>query len=85
MLVNKITEYTVFESPDGGKTVYARKSGEKDRYLHSMDPDTAKQLAKLADDLMWTEIRQMAEHNEALQKAMDNVILIYKLSKDHAK
>ncbi len=85
MLVNKITEYTVFESPDGGKTVYARKSGEKDRYLHSMDPDTAKQLAKLADDLMWTEIRQMAEHNEALQKAMNNVILIYKLSKDHAK
>jgi hypothetical protein len=85
MLVNKITEYTVFESPDGGKTVYARKSGEKDRYLHSIDPDTARQLAKLADDLMWTDIRQMAEHNEALQKALDNAILIYKLSKDHAK
>lgn len=85
MLVNKITEYTVFESPDGGKTVYARKSGEKDRYLHSIDPDTARQLGKLADDLMWTDIRQMAEHNEALQKALDNAILIYKLSKDHAK
>lgn len=85
MLVNKITEYTVFESPDGGKTVYARKLGEKDRYLHSIDPDTARQLAKLADDLMWTDIRQMAEHNEALQKALDNAILIYKLSKDHAK
>lgn len=85
MLVNKITEYTIFESPDGGKTVYARKSGEKDRYLHSIDPDTARQLAKLADDLMWTDIRQMAEHNEALQKALDNAILIYKLSKDHAK
>lgn len=85
MLVDKITEYTVYESPDGGKTVYTRKSGETDRYLHSVDPDTARQLAKLADDLMWTEIRQMAESNEALQKAMDNVILIYKLSKDNAK
>lgn len=85
MLVNKVTEYTIFESPDGGKTVYARKSGEKERYLHSIDPDTAKQLAKVADDLMWTEIRQMAEHNEALRKALDNAILIYKLSKDDAK
>lgn len=85
MLANKITEYTVFESPDGGKTVYARKSGEKDRYLHSMDPDLVKQLAKISDDLMWNEIRTMAEHNEALQKAIDNVILIYNLSKDHAK
>lgn len=85
MLVDKITEYTVYESPDGGKTVYARKSGEIDRYLHSIDPDTAKQLAKIADDLMWTEIRQMAEHNEALQKAINNVILIYNLTKDNAK
>jgi hypothetical protein len=24
MMVNKITEVTVFESPDGGRTVYAR-------------------------------------------------------------
>lgn len=85
MLVDKITEYTVYESPDGGKTVYTRKRGEKERYLHSIDPDTAKQLAKIADDLMWTEIRQMAEHNEALHKALDNAILIYKLSKDNAK
>ncbi len=85
MLVDRITEYTVYESPDGGKTIYARKSGEKDRYLHSIDPDTVKQLAKVADDLMWMEIRQMAEHNPALQKAIDNVILIYKLSKDNAK
>jgi hypothetical protein len=85
MLVDKITEYTIYESPDGGKTVYARKSGEKERYLHSIDPDTAKQLAKVADDLMWTEIRYMAEQNEALQKAIDNVILIYKLSKENAK
>jgi hypothetical protein len=85
MLVDKITEYTIYESPDGGKTVYARKSGQKDRYLHSIDPDTAKQLAKVADDLMWNEIREMAEDNEALQKALDNAILIYKLSKEHAK
>ena len=85
MLVDKITEYTIYESPDGGKTVYARKNGESGRYLHSIDIDTAKQLAKVADDLMWNEIRVMAEHNEALQKAIDNVILIYKLSKQNAK
>jgi len=85
MLVDKITEYTIYESPDGGRTVYARKSGQPDRYLHSIDPETARQLGKIADDLMWTEIRNMAEHNEALQKAIDNVILIYRLSKENAK
>ena len=59
MLANKITEYTIYESPDGGKTVYARKSGEKERYLHSIDPDTARQLAKVAEDLI-LQLKELA-------------------------
>ena len=83
MIVDKITEYTVYESPDGGRTVYARKNGQTDRTLHSIHPDAVKELAKIADDFLWQEIREAAKTNIALQNALENAILIYKLSKDH--
>jgi len=35
---------TIYESPDGGKTVYSRKSGETVRTLHSIDPMHKKEL-----------------------------------------
>ena len=35
---------TIYESPDGGKTVYSRKSGETARTLHSIDPMHKKEL-----------------------------------------
>ena len=36
---------TIYESPDGGKTVYSRKSGETVRTLHSIDPMHQKEVA----------------------------------------
>ena len=47
MNVSKITELTVFESPDGGRTVYARRPGSKVRELHWQDPKLIKELAEL--------------------------------------
>ena len=44
MEVSKITELTVFESPDGGRTVYARRPGESVRQLHSREPALQKEL-----------------------------------------
>jgi hypothetical protein len=34
------------------------------------------------DDKLWGEIRREAKTNMTLQKALDRVIMIYKLSKD---
>lgn len=45
----------IYESPDGGKTVYARKPGDTTRTLHSINELAAKEqrlaskLAKLKD------------------------------------
>ena len=36
----------------------------------------------MRDDKLWGEIRREAKTNPALQKALDRVIIIYKLSKD---
>ena len=34
----------IFESPDGGKTVYSRKPGETERTLHHIDELVVKEL-----------------------------------------
>ena len=44
MMVSKITEVTIFESPDGGRTVYARQPGDKSRSLHYQDPKLQQEL-----------------------------------------
>ena len=40
MIIKSSEEIIIYESPDGGKTVYSRKSGEpaSSRKLHSIDP-----------------------------------------------
>ena len=38
MIIKSMQEIIIYESPDGGKTVYARKQGETVRHLHSVDP-----------------------------------------------
>jgi hypothetical protein len=77
----------VYERDKG--TVYAREFGA--------DPSTRKEIGwdydprtgdgrplhdHIMDSKMWGEIRREAKTNITLQKALDRVIIIYKLSKD---
>ncbi len=77
----------VYERDKG--TVYAREFGA--------DPSTRKEIGwdydprtddgrplqdHIMDSKMWGEIRKEAKTNITLQKALDRVIMIYKLSKD---
>ena len=45
----------IFESPDGGKTVYARQSGSTDRWIWKYDEGTEAMLKYLADEKLWDE------------------------------
>lgn len=71
------------------ETVYAREIGS--------DPSTRKEIGynydsrtsdgrplhdHMMDSKMWGEIHRMAKTNVTLQKALDRVIMIYKLSKE---
>ena len=67
----------VYERADG--VTYAREFGSSDRKAIGWDY-TIKQ--RVEDD-MWRDIRAHAQTNPALQKALDNAIIIYKLSKDN--
>lgn len=66
----------IYESPDGGLTVYSRDSTTGKRVLITQS-NTCFTYSNFVD------IIDTAKHVPALQKALDNVILLYKLTKDY--
>lgn len=68
----------IYESPDNGKTVYAREQGSVERELIGYQYD-------LFEDVNWHEIALHARQNPALQKVLERAIMIHKLSKDYGK
>jgi hypothetical protein len=70
----------IYEKADG--VTYARKFGEKNRVVIGWDHEMFDKIEKMKEDQLWDEIREAAKTNKALQKAMDRVKVIYRLSKD---
>lgn len=70
----------IYESPDGGQTVYAREFNSSEKILvgRSYMIDYEEQQRK--EDALWRAIRTASADNAALQDAMDHVIMIYNLT-----
>jgi hypothetical protein len=81
MQVSKITEVTIFESPDGGRTVYARRPGHTDRELHWQDPTLQRELAELEAQKRWVDIFQARRDNEELNRLCEQVEILYELGR----
>lgn len=81
MQINKITEVTIFESPDGGRTVYARRPGSERRSLHSQDPELQRELAELEQQKRWVDIFQARADNAELNRLCEQVEILYELSR----
>jgi hypothetical protein len=81
MMVNKITEVTIFESPDGGRTVYARTPGSQHRTLHSQDPQLQRELVELESQKRWVNIFQARRDNPALNELCEQVEILYELGR----
>ena len=81
MEVSKITELTVFESPDGGRTVYARKPGTTKRELHYQDPKLQQELKELESQKRWVDIFQARQDNIELDHLCEQVEILYELSR----
>jgi len=81
MMVSKITEVTIFESPDGGRTVYARQPGSNSRSLHYQDPQLKQELQELENKRRWAEIYEARRGNVALDELCDKIEVLYELSK----
>ena len=81
MMVSKITELTVFESPDGGRTVYARRPGETKRELHWQDPNLQQEIKELESQKRWVDIFQARQDNTELDHLCEQVEILYELSR----
>jgi hypothetical protein len=82
MMVNKITEVTIFESPDGGRTIYARKPGTIERKLHWQDPALQQELKDLENSKRWVEILQARRDNPELDHLCEQVEILYELGRN---
>jgi hypothetical protein len=75
----------IFESPDGGRTVYSREFGETDRALEFESPSAEKARLMLKNRQDWEKILNAAEDNPALQEAIERVKLLYHLGKKNGQ
>jgi len=67
----------IFESPDGGETVYIRQYGETTRKLYHVSDKALEKSNELKEITLWHEIRKAAKTDETLQKAIEQVKLLY--------
>lgn len=72
----------VYESPDGGHTVYQREIGQTQRTLYSRDKTAQDLQDSLKEIELWKRIRSAAKTNPALQSALDQARMIYELSRN---
>ena len=79
MIIKSIEEVTIFESPDGGKTIYARKSGQdiSERVCIQEDPEKKDRDRWLE----WRDILEASKTNPGLAELVDKVETFYRLIK----
>lgn len=66
----------IFESPDGGKTLYRRHIGSNNRELVSQQDQTLFNYGE------FVKMIDLAKDNLALKKALENLLLIYYTVRD---
>ena len=73
---------TIYESPDGGKTIYARERGSSDRVLIRTDDAIEETKKLLARRERFLKICELAETVPALAEQLDKLETIYLLVKN---
>lgn len=73
---------TIYESPDGGKTIYAREHGSSNRVLIRTDNtiDELERAKKLRDKLL--DIIMLSKTVPALKEQLEKLEMLYTLVKN---
>lgn len=78
MMIKTIEEYVIYESPDGGKTIYSRESGSSDRVMIQEDP-----LKKATQQwFTWKDILRLSETEPSLRDLVEKAETVYALLKE---
>jgi hypothetical protein len=79
MMIKSSEVLTIYESPDGGKTVYSRKSGETARTFHSVD-ELTRQEEKLAS--RWVKLKDAVFLNDpAINVLIEKIEILMELKR----
>jgi hypothetical protein len=73
-----MTKTYIYESPDGGSTVYRREIGTNKRLLLS-GSHSRKNHDMLMENQLWWEIRHAAESDPVLSEMLDQVKIYHAL------
>ena len=76
-MIKSCDEIIIYESPDGGKTVYSRKSGSSDQHMLKEDTDKY-HVTKWYE---WKEILKLAETEPSLANIINKAEMLYVLLK----
>ena len=73
----------IYESPNGGKTVYERESGSSERKLirDNRTIDGRPLHEHIMESKLWGEIRRAAKTNVALADILEQAKMVYALIK----
>jgi hypothetical protein len=77
MMIKSSEEIIIYESSDGGKTVYSRKSGSSDRTMIKED-NSRNYVTRWYE---WREIIRLSETEPSLADAINKAEMIYALIK----
>lgn len=69
----------IYESPDGGKTVYAREFRKTARTLVRESKPSASAREQVRENQLWHQIRLAAETNVTLHNALERAKMLYRL------
>ena len=74
-------ETYIYESPDGGHTVYRRMVGQSpsEREIHSISDERQDRLTQFKEEKLWKEIRQSARTDPVLKDLLDRAIIYHQL------
>lgn len=73
----------IYESPDGGKTVYARQLGSDERYLVSKDPALIEREKTAVRANRLLSILRMSETDCTIKDALEKLEALYILKYGH--
>jgi hypothetical protein len=78
-MIKSSEEIIIYESPDGGKTVYSRKSGETSRTLKSVDPEHERQQQLIA---RWANLKEaVLKDDPAINDYLEKIEILMELKR----
>ena len=74
-------ETYIYESPDGGHTVYRRLVGQSpsEREIHSISDERQSLRTRIQEDKLWEKIRRNAKTDPALQELLGRALVYHQL------